>query len=276
VLTNSQSLSLSLIESGLKTRRLGRPASSANELWDEIDSTNARALSLAQRGASDGLMVLAKSQTAGRGRLGRTWISPAESGLYLSFLLRPKGSLPTWTIFTIAAGLAVAKAIQVQTSTKIGLKWVNDLVFASQKVGGILTEVENRSANEPSLVIGIGINISSAGVQLPEELVGKVAWLSDIAQQSVDINLLVCQIAYELEETVRLLEDGNTKTILDGWRSFSVTLGERLVVRQGDEVLEGVALDIADSGALVMRTAQGQTLLHAGEISIRRADGAYS
>jgi BirA family biotin operon repressor/biotin-[acetyl-CoA-carboxylase] ligase len=270
------SLNLSYIESNLKTKRLGRPDSSKNELWDEIDSTNNRALALAQAGANDGLLVLAKTQTAGRGRLGRTWISPAESGLYLSFLLRPKAAMPTWTIFTIAAGLATAKAIQVLTGVKIGLKWVNDLVFAQQKLGGILTEVENRSTNETSLVVGIGINIWSRGVELPEELLGKVAWLSEITQQSIDSNMLVCQIAFELEDAVELVEAGNTAAILDGWRSYSVTIGEKIRSLQGNEYLEGVALDIVDNGALVVKTAQGQVLLNSGEISIRKADGAYA
>ncbi len=274
--TEVPSLNLSLIESRLKTVRLGRPVSSTNELWHEIDSTNSRALSLAQTGASDGLMVLAKSQTAGRGRFGRTWISPPESGLYLSFLLRPKTTILNWTIFTIAAGLAAAKAIQVQTGTKIGLKWVNDLVFAGQKLGGILTEVESKSQDQTGLVIGIGINISSTGVQLPEELLGKVAWLGEITHQSIDTNQLVCQIAYQLEEAINLLEAGQTQAVLDGWRSYSVTLGERVVTWQGNEFIEGVALDIADSGALLVQTAQGQVLLHSGEISIRKADGAYA
>jgi BirA family transcriptional regulator, biotin operon repressor / biotin---[acetyl-CoA-carboxylase] ligase len=274
--TNVPSLNLSLIESRLKTARLGCPTSSPNELWHEIDSTNSRALLLAQTGASDGLMVLAKSQTAGRGRFGRTWISPPESGLYLSFLLRPKAKMATWTIFTIATGLAAAKAIQVLTGTKIGLKWVNDLVFAGQKLGGILTEVENKSQDQTGLVIGIGINITSTGVQLPEELSGKVAWLGEITQQSIDSNQLVCQIAYELEEAINLIETGNTQTILDGWRSYSVTLGEKIATRQGNEFIEGVAVDITDSGALVVQTAQGQVLLHSGEISIRKADGAYA
>jgi BirA family transcriptional regulator, biotin operon repressor / biotin---[acetyl-CoA-carboxylase] ligase len=274
--TKVPSLNLSLIESRLKTLRLGCPAGSTNELWHEIDSTNSRALSLAQTGASDGLMVLAKSQTAGRGRFGRTWISPPEAGLYLSFLLRPKTTMATWTIFTIAAGLAAAKAIQVLTGTKIGLKWVNDLVFAGQKLGGILTEVENKSQDQTGLVIGIGINITSMAVQLPEELLGKVAWLGEITQQSIDSNQLVCQIAYELEEAINLLETGHTQEILDGWRSYSVTLGEKVETCQGNEFIEGVAVDITDSGALVVQTGQGQVLLHSGEISIRKADGAYA
>lgn len=278
-------LNLSTIESQLKTKVIGRPVIGENELHDEIDSTNNRAVQLANQGAGEGLIILARSQTAGRGRLGRTWYSPLDAGLYMSLLLRPKNRMPSLSLSTIAAGLAVANAVNLVAGVKLGLKWVNDLVFAGRKVGGILAELQNQQSNEPikavrdqtqqALVIGIGVNIYSKSVQLPDELIDKVNWLEDIAGQTIDRNLLVSQIANELEQIFDLLYAGKTAPVLDGWRKYSATLGEYIQAKLGDKTIEGLALDITDSGALIVQTSTGKQELCAGEISIRKTDGTY-
>jgi BirA family biotin operon repressor/biotin-[acetyl-CoA-carboxylase] ligase len=278
-------LNLSTIELGLKTKVIGRPVIGENELHDEIDSTNSRAIQLASQGAGEGLIILARAQTAGRGRLGRTWYSALGAGIYMSILLRPKNRMPSLSLSTIAAGLAVANAVHLVAGIKLGLKWVNDLVFANRKVGGILAEMQNQQSNEPikairdqtqqALIIGIGINICSNNVQLPDELIGKVHWLEDIAGHAIDRNLLVSQIANELEQIFDLLYAGKTTPILDGWRKYSATLGEHIQANLGNKTIEGLALDITDSGALIVQTSTGKQDLCAGEISIRKSDGSY-
>lgn len=279
-------LDLSIIESNLETQLIGRPQGSTNELWQTIDSTNTRALSLAKEGASAGVIVLAESQTAGRGRFGRSWVSPPGAGLYMSVLLRPESLQANLPLLTIASGLAVARAVDFSVGIKLGLKWVNDLVFAGRKVGGILAELQrqqpqdqmstaSRSSINQAIVIGIGINISSKDIDLPSELSDKAGWLEEIVQGNVDRNVLVSQIAYELEQVLELLLSNQTLAILNAWRKYSATLGERVRALIGNDTVEGLAIDITDSGALIIQTRGGMQELHAGEVSIKKSDGSY-
>jgi BirA family biotin operon repressor/biotin-[acetyl-CoA-carboxylase] ligase len=228
----------------------------------------------------------------------------------MSVLLRPEKVDPGVPLLTIASGLAVARAVESIAKVKLGLKWVNDLIFDGRKVGGILAEFQHQAkvpqpvehmhhdkALETSspprlnkdhtresgcpphsnqvLVIGIGINICSDNVQLPPELVGKIHWLEEITQHPIDRNLLVAQIANELEQVIALALAGNITPILDGWRSYSATLGEQVKASIGSNTIEGLALDITDSGALIVQTSSGIKKLHAGEVSIRKPDGSY-
>jgi BirA family biotin operon repressor/biotin-[acetyl-CoA-carboxylase] ligase len=274
----SRLIDLSIIESLLATDVIGRPQRGQNELWEEIDSTNNRALTLAKEGAGEGVIILAHGQTAGRGRLGRSWFSPPGAGLYMSVLLRPQKLQASMPLITIASGLAVAMAVEIVSGAKLGLKWVNDLVFDGRKAGGILAELQTQSRSPDtgqSLVVGIGINISSKNAALPAELKDKVHWLEDIAHHPVDRNLLVAQIAYELEQVLGLLWSGQTPAILDAWRSYSATLGETIKATVGESTVEGLAVDITSSGALIVKTHAGTQELHAGEVSIRRTDGSY-
>lgn len=274
-------LDLSTVESLLTTEMVGRPQGARNEFWEQIDSTNNRALLIAQEGAPEGVIVLADSQTAGRGRLGRSWLSPFGAGLYMSVLLRPDSLSASLPLITIASGLAVAMAVEIVTAVKLQLKWVNDLVFQGRKVGGILAELQGLTAAAPAsgfrqaLVVGIGVNISSRNVRLPQELTDKVGWLEDLSHHPVDKNVLVSQIAYELEQVLKLLWAGNMKSILDAWRCYSATLGENVRATVGDNIIEGLAVDITDSGALLVKTRSGTQELHAGEVTIRRPDGSY-
>ncbi|HEY9720025.1 MAG TPA: biotin--[acetyl-CoA-carboxylase] ligase, partial [Trichormus sp.] len=125
----SETLVLEKIEKRLTSGVIGR-SSWNNELWQTIDSTNSRAAQLAAEGAPEGVIVLARQQTAGRGRLGRVWVSPPDAGIYLSVILRPAELLPAeLALITLAVGVAVSSAIERCAGVKVGLKWVNDLVF---------------------------------------------------------------------------------------------------------------------------------------------------
>jgi BirA family biotin operon repressor/biotin-[acetyl-CoA-carboxylase] ligase len=199
----------------------------------------------------------------------------------MSVLLRPESLSASLPLITIASGLAVAMAVEIVSGVKLQLKWVNDLVFQSRKIGGILAELQSLSAEssgsgfKQALVVGIGVNISSKNVRLPQELVDKVGWLEDLSHHPLDKNVLVSQIAYELEHVLKLLWTGKMKTILDAWRGYSVTLGETVRATVGDNTIEGLAVDITDSGSLLVKTRAGTQELYAGEVSIRRPDGSY-
>lgn len=268
-------LDLEKIEPRLQTKFVARPAGNKNELWETINSTNTRAIELASAGGANGTLVLARQQTAGRGRLGRQWVSPSDSGIYASFLLRPDTqSIQNLSTITLAVGVAVAKAIRTTAGIDIGLKWVNDLVFDGKKLGGILCEMPASSSGK-ALIIGIGINVRFQENQLPDDLKEKMIWLERITKQPVDPNLVIAEIAYCLEQAYGLLLGGQSAQILDEWRARSITLGRRVIATSGERSIEGDAVDIAPSGALIVDTGSEKVELHAGEITIRNADGSY-
>jgi BirA family transcriptional regulator, biotin operon repressor / biotin---[acetyl-CoA-carboxylase] ligase len=274
---------LSEIESALKTREIGRAPAFPNELWQAIDSTNTRAMELAKQGAPHGLFVIARQQTSGRGRLGRSWISPMDAGLYLSFLLRPDKFRPNIPLVTLATGYACAKAINILLGIKVGIKWVNDLVLSGRKLGGILSELylppdlnQASAASAEALIVGIGINIEGNAQEVPEEIRAQMAWLTEVVPTGFDRNKLVAQIAFELEQAIDALSAGAIDEILNGWRYYAVTLGESVVATIGNETHAGVAIDVDTSGALILKTKDGTRTLHAGEVTLRRPDGTYA
>ena len=272
---------LSEIEGALKTNEIGKAQGVPNELWQTIDSTNNRAMILAKQGAPHGVIVIARQQTSGRGRLGRTWVSPLDAGLYVSFLLRPVKFKPQIPLVTLAAGFACAKAINQILGIKIGIKWVNDLVLSGRKLGGILSELYlppelNSGGGQEALIVGVGINIESKDQDIPDVIRSQMAWLSEIAPNGLDRNLLVAKIALELEYALDALSQGAVDDILNGWRHYSVTLGEPVIATVGNETVSGVAIDVDSSGALILQTKDGRRTLHAGEVTLRKPDGTYA
>jgi len=270
---------LARCDSFLRTEFIGRPRAGTNELWDTIDSTNTRAKELISQnganGAAIGTMIVARQQTAGRGRLGKTWESPPDSGLYVSILLRSENRpLHELSLVTLAAGVAVSKAIAAVAAVELGLKWVNDLICANKKLGGILAETTG--AATPYLVLGIGLNINLDTSRLPEELKAKVTSLHEHTTAPVDTNRLLAEICNQMEELWQCLEANDNEAILDEWRRRSITLGRQVSAEVADRKVEGTAEEISDSGALILRTEAGEKLtLTAGEVQIRLLDGSY-
>lgn len=279
----AETLDLSKFESQLKTSWLGRAPGWRNELWETIGSTNTRAAELAAEGAPEGVIVLARHQTAGRGRLGRAWVSPVDAGLYMSLILRPAQPQSQIPLLTIAAGVAVADAICSACDLSVGLKWVNDIIYDRRKVGGILAEMP---AARPSataarqlpqaVIVGIGINVNLKPEDIPEELTSRVDSLARIKNEDVDPNSVAAAIASAFEKTSELLNPSTSQQLTNRWRDLSITIGQMVVTENSDRRLEGKAVDITDSGALILELADGSRMtLHAGEISIRVADGSY-
>jgi BirA family biotin operon repressor/biotin-[acetyl-CoA-carboxylase] ligase len=267
-----ETLALEVIETSLSTSLIGKASGHKNELWDTIGSTNSRASELAAGGAPEGVIVLARQQTAGRGRHGRVWVTPPDAGIAFSVILRPQITLTRLPLVTLATGVAVAKAIESSAGVRPGLKWVNDLVLGGRKLGGILAEMSGQA-----LIIGIGINVRFSQDDVPEDLKDKIEWLERVVGKPVDPNMIVLELTRTLEEAYQALLAGRVDEIVSSWKSYSVTIGQEIESTNGGQKICGRAVNITTSGALVVELEDGSTTeLHAGEISIRRQDGSYA
>ncbi len=265
-------LNVETIRSLLQTKSFGREPESILQVWDTIDSTNKHALQLAKDGASEGTCIISREQTAGRGRLGRSWVSPQDSGIYMSIILRPKLAMEDMPLITLATGVACARAIEFVCGASIGLKWVNDLILDRKKLGGILVEMQ-----KPAVVVGIGINVQHDEAAVPEDLKEKMTWLRRGSDTKFSTNTLVVAIIAKLESYYQMLLDGHKSDVLNDWRSLSVNIGKEVSCQSGNQSLEGHVIDINEQGALLLRLNDGSVQsIYAGEVSVRNLDGSYS
>lgn len=230
----------------LRTRYVGRRI----HWFEEVTSTNDVARALAEAGAPEGTAVLARTQTAGRGRLGRRWVSP-PGGLWLSVVLRPIAAPHEIPRLALAVGVACSRAVEKCCALRLGLRWPNDLVVEGKKVGGILLEA---GPEVRWVVAGIGIN-----VQVPAELLPEGAGsLRDAIKQPVDRTALLQAVLMELELVYEVFRGGDWATLLGWWRQRSTTLGRRVRVYVSSGTYEGMAEDVDEDGALVLRLADGR------------------
>ena len=240
-------------------------------IWfDSIDSTNTQAKILAAQGAPHGTVLIAGQQTGGRGRLGRSFHSPAGSGIYMSILLRPQCAPAELMHLTCAAAAAACDAVEAAAGIRPGIKWTNDLVFGKRKLAGILTELGlDTKGNVSYAVIGIGINCRQQISDFPEELREMAGSLAIAAGRPVEAPRVAAALLVTLEKMSReLLTDKDN--ILDRYRRDCITLGQRVRLVQGDKVRYGTALDIDDLGALLVRFDDGSTrAVNSGEVSVR-------
>lgn len=239
--------------------------------FDTIDSTSNKAKELARGGAPHGTVVIADHQTGGRGRLGRSFHSPAGCGLYLSVILRPDCMLEEAMHLTCAAGVAAQEAISRAAGVHSQIKWINDLVFDRQKLGGILTEpfIHLTNGRISYVIIGIGINCNHRIWDFPPELRDMATSLAMVTGSPVDRSRLAAELIRSLEVMGRELLTGKAD-IMDRYRKSCVTLGKEISVHRFEEVRHGVAVDLEDNGGLVVRFPDGHLeTVNAGEVSIR-------
>lgn len=275
-------LSREAFEALLRTDRVGRAPGWANEIWESIDSTNARALALAAEGAPHGLVVAARQQSAGRGRRGRTWISPADTGLYISFILRPNTPPTALPLISLAAGCATARCLQRSCGFNPKLKWVNDIVHHGKKIGGILCEMQhgtnNPAAVPRALIVGIGLNLRLNPDDMPDEIKDTAESIEHIIGSPVDTNVIAAELCLQIERSYETLCTlGDRLKILQDWKADSATIGQDIYASSSGGQLEGRAVDLAPDGGLIVELTDGSRItLHAGEVTIRKQDGRYA
>lgn len=241
-------------------------------LWfDSIDSTNTRAKELAVQGAPHGTVLIADHQTAGRGRRGRSFHSPAGTGIYMSVILRP-GCAPTELMhLTCAAAVAACNAVEKAAGFRPGIKWTNDLVYDSRKLAGILTELSlSPQGHTDYAVIGIGINCCQSETDFPEDIRSIAGSLASVSGNEIDRARVAACLTDALYHMDRRLLTGKA-AILERYRRDCITLGKSVSVVRADGISRhGTALDIDDDGALLVQFADSHSeVVSSGEVSIR-------
>lgn len=237
------------------------------ELHSELDSTNLRAKALAANGAPHGYLVIADSQKQGRGRFGRSFFSPEHSGVYITYVLRPKMTAERAAMITSMAAVAVARAIEAVADVKAGIKWVNDIYLNGRKTCGILCEasMDFESGMLEYAVLGIGVNV--AQMAFPEELRDIATSISNECGAPVSRSRLIAEISNQLEALYPQLETGE---FMAESRARSVVIGREVTVLRGEERFPAKVLDIDIQGRLVVQTGDGNiSRLGSGEISVK-------
>jgi BirA family biotin operon repressor/biotin-[acetyl-CoA-carboxylase] ligase len=247
-----QALSAARLKDGLHTRLVGRDI----HVYDRVISTNDVLWELAARGAEEGTVVFADEQTAGRGRLGRTWWSPPGVGIWMSVLLKsgsPGGAVPT---MTLAGALAVADAVRAETGLDAMIRWPNDVLVAGRKVAGVIVEAR-AGRSHTDLVLGMGVDVNAAPEDLPPELAGRATSLSAAAGRPVDRLRLARRLLTELDRWEQLELEGETGAIRRRWRELSATLGGRTCVEERGRRYSGTVIDLDAELGLVLRLDRG-------------------
>ena len=229
---------------------------------DVTDSTNAFALEAGQQGAAPGTVVVAASQTGGRGRLNRAWVSPPGMGLYFSVILWPELAPEQLPKVTLAAGLAVCKAVEAEYAVLPRIKWPNDLFLQGKKFGGILTEtgpMQNLSDGQPPLVvIGVGLNLFLPEGGFPPELEESATALSLHVSSDISTELLLASCVNALEDEVQRLEKGDFPKILEEWMQRDAVRDKVLTwVTPGGRMVTGTSLGPDAEGQLRIKDKEG-------------------
>ena len=237
------------VDRNLNTKFIGKKI----HYFDYLASTMDSAMQLGMDGAPSGSVVLAESQIKGRGRLGRSWISPKYKGIYLSLILRPKILPAACPILTLMSAVSICEAIKEVVNLDAQIKWPNDLLIHHKKIAGILTEMNAEVDKVNFVVIGIGLNVNND----KKSLIAGATSLRE--QQGEEINrvVLLQDILRKLEDNYLLLEEKGEGEIINKWRNFTLTLGTRVKVDYQHKHIEGQAIDIDSDGALLIRKDSG-------------------
>lgn len=241
------------IRHGLNTKFVARDIIA----YDEVSSTNDIALDLAKRGAKEGTVVVAETQTKARGRLGRNWFSPPGKGIWTSIIFYPDFKPVELCQMNLILGVAIAQAIRKETSLPVKLKWPNDITISQKKVGGILIEMSAEMDKVGNLVAGIGINVNLSKKDFPSALRETASSLSIEKKNDIDRLSLFREILCRIDAYYLLFKKHGFKPVREKWLSYNETLGKYIKVEGISETIYGHAIDIDDDGALVIRLENG-------------------
>jgi len=250
----------------LSTHILGNPL----HFFPTIDSTNTYAARLAHEGAFEGTTVIADSQRGGKGRLGRSWVSPPGVNLYLSVILRPPVSTAVAPQLNLLAAIAVADAIRETTRLSPAIKWPNDVLVADKKVCGILAEMQTDTGGLRAVIVGIGVNINAPLPAFPEELRDKASSLLIAGGQTIERSTFTASLLTHLEKSYVLWLQEGFSTLRLRWERYAAhLLGTRISVAVPEGTVVGTVLGLDRDGGLLVQGDNGERhRLLAGDVTV--------
>lgn len=241
--------------------------------YEQLDSTNNKASELALQGAEHGTVVVADSQTAGKGRRGRVWNSPAGDSIYLSVLLRPSFETDKAPMVTLVMAYSVAEALRKRGIVDVQIKWPNDLVISGKKICGILTEMHLQGSEIDHVVVGVGVNVNSTA--FPEELVDKATSLFLQCGKLLNKERLIVDIVEIFMKMYdRFAKTGNLKFLQEAYNAMLVNKDREVCILEPENEYMAYALGINEKGELLVRLEDDTVKqVYAGEVSVRGVYG---
>lgn len=240
-------------------------------VYKSLASTNTEAKMAILQSATHGTVILSEEQTKGRGRLGRDFFSPLQSGIYMSIILKPHLNITHSVLITTAVAVAVCLSIDKISNEKAQIKWVNDIYIGNKKVCGILTEAvtDFESGTVESIVVGIGLNVNTKENSFPEELKGVAGSIFNTDEGFNMRNQLSAEIINKVLSICETLED---RVFLKIYKERSMILGQEIMYNKNNEWVYGYAQDIDDFGGLIVILKDGEKIvLQSGEVTIRKS-----
>ncbi|HVR35445.1 MAG TPA: biotin--[acetyl-CoA-carboxylase] ligase [Methylomirabilota bacterium] len=240
-------------------------------VFQETTSTNDVVEKLARDGVKEGVVVFSESQTRGRGRLGRKWVSPRGRGLWFSVLLRPALRPEAVTQLTIAAATALCRGIEKAAGVRPDVKWPNDVLVRGRKTAGVLTELSAELDKVKSVILGIGVDVNQTATDFPVELRRIATSLRIEAGRPLDRAELAAALLGELDREYALIHAGKFDAVADEWERRCTTLGCQLVIDVGGRQVRGRAESLDPDGALLVRTQHGHLeRIMGGDVTVEK------
>lgn len=244
-----------------------------------VSSTNIIAKEIALKGYPEGTIVIAETQIAGRGRLGRKWESPSGTGIWLSLILRPDIMPVQAPFITLITALSITKALNEVMGLSPGIKWPNDIIYNNLKVCGILTEMDAQTDKVNFVIVGIGINVNNDLEDFQTDIRYKATSLKEVKGKRVSREKLIIGVLKSFEQIYDKalscgIDERFKRRILDEYIKYSITIGNRVKVIGIKGEKEGRAVDVTGEGELVIITSDGkEEIINSGEVSVRGING---
>jgi BirA family biotin operon repressor/biotin-[acetyl-CoA-carboxylase] ligase len=255
-------LSKKHLQHGLKTAVVGKKLF----IFESIDSTNACAKTLAETGTPEGTVVISDHQTAGRGRLGRAWISAPGTNLLFSVVLRPTLPRESSGFLTFFSAVFIARALEQISGHEVECKWPNDILINGKKCCGILLENSYSQNSLDFSVVGIGINVNQS--TFDGDLADRATSLFKEFGVEFDRTKLLQTLLREADMLLARLKEGGTNEIMHEWNKRCSMFGKPVTVSQGDTMVSGTALSLNAEGGLIVKTSTGQSTFYAGDVTV--------
>ena len=238
--------------------------------FDSIGSTNTEALNQAKQGAAEGLCIVANEQTIGRGRHGRTWISPKQAGLYFSIILRPKIEVGFLPLLTLMSAVVVSEVLRELYNLKTDIKWANDVHIGGKKICGILAEM-SETKKDLAVVVGIGVNLTS--IDFPPEIAEIATSIEAEIGEKPNSEEILQNLTKQFNEFYRIFSGANgAEKIREEWaKRSSYFFGKSVSVKLENETIAGKTCGIEENGALRVKTSGGEIkIVQAGDVEMLR------